>query len=180
MDDHRWDADHGCYCGQDVDYDDWPAHVRVILAAQRPAAPVGESATAGRPPSGEDPAALPTPTGEGSTSVAPVAVDEVRERVARTICEQAGDDPDELTTVDGETLAPCWTDHLPAADAVLAILPAAIPVPDDWRASEQIKRLADFIMGEVPGEPSQSQGAVDTAIRWMRERLAAPAGDARE
>lgn len=30
---------------------------------------------------------------------------------------------------------------------------------------EQIERLARFIMDEVPGEPSQSQGAVDTAIR---------------
>lgn len=36
----------------------------------------------------------------------------------------------------------------------------------------QIDRLAAFIMNEVPGEPSQSEGAVDTAIRWMRERLA--------
>jgi hypothetical protein len=32
----------------------------------------------------------------------------------------------------------------------------------------EIKRLADFIMAEVPGEPSQSQGAVDTAIRLIR------------
>jgi hypothetical protein len=32
----------------------------------------------------------------------------------------------------------------------------------------EIKRLADFIMAEVPGEPSQSQGAVDTAIRVIR------------
>jgi hypothetical protein len=32
----------------------------------------------------------------------------------------------------------------------------------------QIDRLAKFIMDEVPGEPSQSEGAVDTAIRIMR------------
>lgn len=35
---------------------------------------------------------------------------------------------------------------------------------------EQIDRLAKFIMDEIPGEPSQSEGAVDTAIRLLRER----------
>jgi len=35
-------------------------------------------------------------------------------------------------------------------------------------AEEQIERLADFIMQEIPGEPSQSEGAVDTAIRLLR------------
>jgi len=35
----------------------------------------------------------------------------------------------------------------------------------------QIDRLANFIMKEVPGEPSQSQGSVDTAIRIIRELL---------
>lgn len=29
----------------------------------------------------------------------------------------------------------------------------------------QVNRLAEFIMAEVPGEPSQSEGAIDTAIR---------------
>ena len=41
---------------------------------------------------------------------------------------------------------------------------------------DQIDRLAKFIMAEIPGEPSQSQGAVDTAIRIMADlnsRLAA-------
>lgn len=33
---------------------------------------------------------------------------------------------------------------------------------------KQIDALANFIMAEIPGEPSQSQGAVDTAIRVMR------------
>lgn len=46
----------------------------------------------------------------------------------------------------------------------------------------QIDRLANFIMAEVPGEPSQSEGAVDTAIRWMRSALASssaePSGEA--
>ena len=48
----------------------------------------------------------------------------------------------------------------------------------------QIDRLADFILEHIPGEPSQSQGAIQTAIRlltnWMEKRtghgclLAAP------
>ena len=38
-------------------------------------------------------------------------------------------------------------------------------------SAAQIVRLANFIMEEVPGEPSQSEGAVDVAIRWMRSRL---------
>ena len=42
------------------------------------------------------------------------------------------------------------------------------------RLDEQIGRLAQFIMDEVPGEPSRSEGAVDCAIRWMRARLAEP------
>ena len=32
----------------------------------------------------------------------------------------------------------------------------------------QVTRLANFIMAEVPGEPSQNQGAIDTAIRVLR------------
>jgi hypothetical protein len=38
-------------------------------------------------------------------------------------------------------------------------------------AQAQIDRLASFIMHEVPGEPSQSQGAVDTAIRIIRDSV---------
>ena len=38
----------------------------------------------------------------------------------------------------------------------------------------QIGRLADFILAEVPGEPSQSEGAVDTAIRIIRGFLDKP------
>lgn len=38
------------------------------------------------------------------------------------------------------------------------------------RLREQIDELADFIMAEIPGEPSQSEGAVDTAIRLLRRR----------
>jgi hypothetical protein len=39
-------------------------------------------------------------------------------------------------------------------------------------ADVQIARLARFIMEEVPGEPSQSEGAVECAIRIIREFLA--------
>lgn len=35
---------------------------------------------------------------------------------------------------------------------------------------KQIDRLAKFIMAEIPGEPSQSEGAVDTAIRLLKAR----------
>lgn len=35
-------------------------------------------------------------------------------------------------------------------------------------ASRQIDKLANFIMSEVEGEPSQSEGAVDTAIRIIK------------
>lgn len=33
----------------------------------------------------------------------------------------------------------------------------------------QVDKLANFIMAEVPGEPSRDEGAVDTAIRVMKE-----------
>ena len=36
--------------------------------------------------------------------------------------------------------------------------------------SNEIDRLALFIMDNVPGEPSKSQGAIDTAIRLLSER----------
>lgn len=35
-------------------------------------------------------------------------------------------------------------------------------------AEQQIDELAQFIMAEIPGEPSKSEGAVDTAIRLLR------------
>lgn len=40
----------------------------------------------------------------------------------------------------------------------------------------QIEKLADFIMNEIPGEPSQSEGAVDTAIRLLRHSYHLPCG----
>ena len=33
----------------------------------------------------------------------------------------------------------------------------------------QIETLAKFIIAEIPGEPSQSEGAVDTAMRIIRD-----------
>lgn len=43
----------------------------------------------------------------------------------------------------------------------------------------QVARLAAFIMHEVPGEPSQVEGAIDTAIRIMRRMMAEAAGKAK-
>jgi hypothetical protein len=40
-----------------------------------------------------------------------------------------------------------------------------------WAAlDEQTSRLASYIMQNVPGEPSQSEGAIDTAIRLLKEK----------
>jgi hypothetical protein len=36
---------------------------------------------------------------------------------------------------------------------------------------EQIHRLTQFIASELPNEPRDGQGAVDTAIRVMREQI---------
>jgi len=44
--------------------------------------------------------------------------------------------------------------------------------PYDWEIRvTEFDRLARFILDEVPGEPSQSEGAVDTAIRLIRAAL---------
>lgn len=40
------------------------------------------------------------------------------------------------------------------------------------RSRDQVQALGHFIMDEFPGEPSQSQGAVDTAIRIISTLLA--------
>jgi hypothetical protein len=40
-------------------------------------------------------------------------------------------------------------------------------------AADQIDDLAEFIMQHVPGEPSRSEGAVDTAIRVIQSQQAA-------
>lgn len=45
------------------------------------------------------------------------------------------------------------------------------------RLEEQVKRLAGFIMEELPGEPSENEGAVDTAIRLLRATKRDPEKD---
>lgn len=47
----------------------------------------------------------------------------------------------------------------------------ALHLAEECDPDAQIEKLAQFITDEVPGEPSESQGAVDTAIRWMRSKL---------
>jgi hypothetical protein len=47
------------------------------------------------------------------------------------------------------------------------------PIPESLEA--QVKRLADVIMHEVPGEPSQNEGAIDCAIRLLRTHVASKA-----
>ena len=37
-------------------------------------------------------------------------------------------------------------------------------------SKEQINELANFIMAEIEGEPSQDEGAVECAIRIMKEQ----------
>jgi hypothetical protein len=64
-----------------------------------------------------------------------------------------------------------FNSDLATAEAALAALPEAPAVPVGESLDSQIDRLANFIMAEVPFEPSQSEGAVDTAIRWMRSGL---------
>ena len=50
----------------------------------------------------------------------------------------------------------------------LAFMKLSTPTPDS-----QIKQLADFIMHNIPGEPSQSESAVETAIRLLKRTLPA-------
>lgn len=44
----------------------------------------------------------------------------------------------------------------------------------DGNNEKQIDNLAKFIMDEIPGEPSQNQGAVDTAIRLLKKQAKYP------
>lgn len=48
-----------------------------------------------------------------------------------------------------------------------------VTVSFDWETLREvldndINRLAQFIMDEIPGEPCEGQGAIDTAIRLLR------------
>lgn len=40
---------------------------------------------------------------------------------------------------------------------------------DNTPLQEQVDALAKFIIAEIPGEPSRSGGAVETAIRLLRD-----------
>lgn len=51
--------------------------------------------------------------------------------------------------------------------------------PFEESASEQIERLSEFIIAEVEGEPSKSEGAVDCAIRLLRQAFVNPTALAR-
>lgn len=78
-------------------------------------------------------------------------------------------------TLDGAKLS-AQADFESRIRSALATPPAPTAAVDGQAAESldsQINRLANFIMAEVPGEPSQSDGAVDTAIRWMRSALKA-------
>jgi len=46
------------------------------------------------------------------------------------------------------------------------------PVSEAEPLASQVNRLADFIMANIPGEPSRSEGAVDTAIRLLAAPVA--------
>jgi hypothetical protein len=45
-------------------------------------------------------------------------------------------------------------------------------MPSDTPTPAEIDRLAEFIIANVPSEPSRSEGAVDTAMRVITEALA--------
>lgn len=91
------------------------------------------------------------------------------------------------------TIAGQEVKHLPPPceyqpGAVNPVLPGVIPAEavreyarervektNQGRLEEQVDRLAQFILETVPGEPSQDEGAVDTAIRVLRRTLMAEA-----
>lgn len=52
---------------------------------------------------------------------------------------------------------------------MIDVTPYMAPEDGDETPSRQIERLACFIRERVPGEPSRSEGAVDTAIRVIAE-----------
>ena len=59
------------------------------------------------------------------------------------------------------------SDYLEGCLNALEAVTTAVSPPARQRETprQQIDRLANFIMAEVPGEPSESEGAVDCAIR---------------
>ena len=83
---------------------------------------------------------------------------------------------DEPQTNSQETLSKAWIDKHAEYYEYLgyAVVPVndlqnlLVPNQEEVSSSRQIDKLANFIMDEVEGEPSQSQGAVDTAIRIIK------------
>lgn len=53
-----------------------------------------------------------------------------------------------------------------------------VKIPVSYEIS-QVGKLAKFIMTEVPGGPGHSEGAVDTAIRIIRQSLESNRGERR-
>lgn len=51
----------------------------------------------------------------------------------------------------------------------VALLQRDYSTNEDFKG--QIEKLANFIMENIPGEPSQSEGAVDTAIRLLNDTV---------
>jgi len=67
-----------------------------------------------------------------------------------------------------------WTDGFNMEKRVLSFEPKAteeLVAFIERPLREQIDRLAEFIMSEVEGEPSKSEGAVDCAIRLLKRQL---------
>ncbi len=55
--------------------------------------------------------------------------------------------------------------HRQAARAAIVALQA-----DGWsNQAGELDRLAEFVIQEIPGEPSRSEGVVDTVIRLLRD-----------
>ena len=46
---------------------------------------------------------------------------------------------------------------------------SGIHIDEEETSHKQVSRLAEFIMMEVDGEPSKSEGAIDTAIRLLKK-----------
>jgi hypothetical protein len=69
-----------------------------------------------------------------------------------------------------------WLDRAcgPTHAAVQAVAEHPVEVyAERGELHAEVERLASFIMDEIPGEPSQSEGAVDCAIRLLRDQAAA-------
>lgn len=80
-----------------------------------------------------------------------------------------------------EVMDAYWNHDIPTDDYRARL--AALRAPGDAtpsRAQSQVDELGAFILAEVDGEPSRSEGAVECAIRVIREHIAALATARRE